>query len=497
MSRILLLFLCCLSFWWVSCQNTPAEKPAEALTDAPFSLPSLGVQSIEPATPDANITVQVNGLGAGTAKLVGISGDQNYIIDTTLVDAGGTLRFQRDPAYPPGFYYIILPDFSNIQLILDANQHFTLSTTAGNLIQAMEIKGSKENELFYSNLRFQQPIDQQLKNLTTAQKNRGAGTPEFDQMKKEIDSLVAVRKAHILSFASEYPKAFFTKFKLSGQNPDLTYPKNPDGSVDVALQTFTYREGLWDNVDFSDPRLLRTPVVNNKLMRYIKELTPQMPDSIIFSADRLLAKVANHPEYFKFFANVIPLTYKPGESTLMDAEAVQVHMVKHYFTKEKAFWASEEDLRALQKQSSEMEASLIGKPAPDVQARDVNGVMRSIGEIKSPYVIVFMWNPECSHCREETPKLIEFMKEWKPKGVEVFGISVNTTEPEYKRKVKEYGMTWTNVFDPTNRAIYAKYYVDNTPEIYVLNPERTIIGKNLKVNQIATIIERDMNKRKQ
>ena len=52
-------------------------------------------------------------------------------------------------------------------------------------------------------------------------------------------------------------------------------------------------------------------------------------------------------------------------------------------------------------------------------------------------------------------------------------------------------MDWTNVFDPTNRAIYATYYVDNTPEIYVLNRNRTIIGKNLKVHQIETILQRD------
>lgn len=51
-----------------------------------------------------------------------------------------------------------------------------------------------------------------------------------------------------------------------------------------------------------------------------------------------------------------------------------------------------------------------------------------------------------------------------------------------------------NVFDPTNKAIYGKYFVDITPEIYVLNPERTIIAKNLKVNQIGEVVERDMRR---
>lgn len=487
-----------MSFWWVSCQNTASDGAAnDGPTGGtnPFKLPVLGMVSAEEATPDARITITVQGLSGGTAKLIGVSGDQNYIADTTVMDASGRMVFQRATPYPAGFYYVLLPDFTNLQMLLDANQRFSLSTTQTSLIMDMKVEGSLENELLYGNLKFQAPLDNQMKIWATQQKNRGSDTPEYQDLQHKIDSLSAVRKQHILGFAKSHPKAFFTKFKLAGQNPDLQQPKNEDGSLNIPLQTWLYREGLWENIDFSDVRLMRTPVVHNKLTRYIKDLTLQHPDSIIFSADRLLAKVADAPEYFKFFANFIPLTYRPGESSLMDAEAVQVHMVKNYFTKEKAFWASEEDLAKLAKQASEMEPSLLGRKGPDVQAKDTNGQMRSIYEMTSKYIVVFMWNPECSHCKEETPQLIQLLREWKPKGLDVYGIAVNTTEADFKRVAKEYGMTWNNVFDPTNRAIYAKYYVDNTPEIYVLNPDRIIIGKNLKVNQIATVVERDMAKR--
>ncbi|MBK7342136.1 MAG: TlpA family protein disulfide reductase [Saprospiraceae bacterium] len=118
--------------------------------------------------------------------------------------------------------------------------------------------------------------------------------------------------------------------------------------------------------------------------------------------------------------------------------------------------------------------------------------MKSIYEIK-PYIVVYMWNPECSHCKEETPQLVNYIRD--ATDVEVFGIALNTTDAEFKSYARKMGMTWTNVFDPTNKAIYAKYYVDNTPEIYILNPDRILIGKNLKVNQIQTIIDRDKIKR--
>jgi peroxiredoxin len=492
---MLTMLLTVMAFWWTACQSTSPQNAAAAL-DEGFPLPPAGIHAIEEATDDLSIEIIVQGLQGGTAKMIGIAGDQNYIIDTATIDASGRMHFKSEMPYPRGYYYVILPDQSNIQLLIDANQRFKLKTTRGNLINGMEVIGSRENELLYRNLQFQPALDEQIKTVNTHMRSREEGTEGFLTFKHQFDSLSEIRRQHILAFYDEYPKALFTKFKLAGQNPELTYPLKADGTLDTALQTVVFREAMWDNVDFTDDRLLRTPIVHNKLKRYIEQLTPQHQDSIIFAADRLLIRVLDHPDYFKLIANYIPLKYQPGSSSVMDAEAIHVHMVNNYFTPERAFWASEAELNALRKRADEMAASRIGLKGPDVKALDQNGVMRSIYEMQADYIVVFMWNPECDHCREETPKLIEVLSEWKPKGLDVFGIAVNTTEEAYKKAAKAYGMTWNNVFDPTNRAIYATYYVDNTPEIYVLNPDRTIIAKNLKAHQIPIVVERDMQKRR-
>lgn len=166
-------------------------------------------------------------------------------------------------------------------------------------------------------------------------------------------------------------------------------------------------------------------------------------------------------------------------------------MIQKYFTKEVAFWADSITTHGLQLRAYEMSGSLTGNKGPDVEAKDPNGKLQSIYDIKSDYIVVYLFNPTCEHCMIESPKLVQFYREWKNKGVEVFAIGVDTNDQEWKDYIKKTGMNWINVFDPTNRSIYAKYYVDITPEIYVLNKDRIIIGKNLKVEQISTIIERD------
>ena len=281
---------------------------------------------------------------------------------------------------------------------------------------------------------------------------------------------------------------------MSGHNPALAELRKPYGDMDTLRNLIHYRNHFWDNVDFSDERLLNTPVIGNKLRRYITELTPQRPDSIIKVADELIRRVIPHKEYFKLFTNWIALKYENGKTTVMDGEAVYVYIVRNFFTRELAFWSNEKEIADLQKHVGEMEASLLGRKGPDVRAADIDGKMRSIYEKTAPVIVVFLYSPDCEHCQEDSPKIQRIYEKWKDKGVDFYGISVNTTDEEYRAFHKKNGFTFTDVFDPTNRAIYAKYFVDITPELYVLDKNRTIVAKNLHAEQLEEVFERELRK---
>ncbi|MCB9296977.1 MAG: redoxin domain-containing protein [Lewinellaceae bacterium] len=452
-----------------------------------LALPALTAQQAGPPA----IDIQVGGLPAGQAYLIGVFADQQFRVDSAQVDADGRMRFQRDDPYPAGLYYIWLPDKMALQVLLDDDQTFSLKTRKGELVEAMEAEGSLDNELLYRNLDYETRYSAAVQEASARLQALAPESPEYRDVKKQVDELVTNRKAHLEEIFTRYPDAFFTRYKKAGQNPDPREVYKPDGTLDSALQVYFYRTDFWKDVDFSDPRLLRTPVIANKLQRYIKTLTVQHPDSINAAARFLVDQVLAYPEYFKFFANWITLQYQPTKSTLMDSEAVFVFMVERYFTQERAFWSDSLQTWAIQKRASEMAASLVGKQAPDVRAPGPDGQYHSIYEITAPYIIVFMYNPTCDHCIEETPKLVRFYREWKDKGVEVFAIALDTEDAEWKDFIARNGMDWVNVFDPTNRSIYGKYWVDITPELYVLNPDRKIIGKNLKVNQVEEVIRRD------
>ncbi|MCC6280670.1 MAG: redoxin domain-containing protein [Saprospiraceae bacterium] len=456
------------------------------------SIGALRAQTIDSTL----IDVTIEGIPPGIARVVGTYGDQNYLADSTMVDDKGHLVLKRKNLLPAGYYFFLLPGQRNFPFLIDKDQRFTLRAKANDLIGTMEVEGSLNTELLYKNLLFQSIQDPELGRLSEIMRKNPPNSAEYLEAKVFQLEMLAGRKTHLEEIYKEFPDALFTSFKRAGQNPDFVEFKKPNGDTDTLRQVLHYRDHFWDGVDFKDTRLLYTPVIVNKLKRYIKELTPQNPDSLVKVSDQIIRRVMPYKDYFRFFSNWIALQHENTKTTVMDGEAVYVHIVKTFFTDELATWDTPENLAKLRLHVSEMEASLLGRKGPDVRAMDVNGEYKSIYELTAPIVVIFMFSPDCEHCQKEAPEIERLYKKWKPRGVEFFGISISTTDAEWKAFVKKNGFTFTNVFDPTNRAIYAKYFVDITPELYVLNKDRTIVAKNLKSEQLETIFERELRKLK-
>lgn len=482
----------------IACNAPSSEGASNNDNSTGSSTPApRAVRDNSPAeSPDIQLSLQ--GIqGGGQASLIGHLNEQRFRADSVVVDANGSIHFKREEPYLPGFYYILVPQQAVVQLLIDKDQTMQMQANAADVIGTMQVEGNLENEILYQNLQFEQSQSPKFDAISGQLQGVQKGSAEYDRLTAERSALMAERKAHLDALFKKYPNTLFTSYKRAGQNPDLREPKRPDGSIDTEAQVYHFRRDFWDGVDFTDERLLNTPVIFNKLNRYMTELTAQNPDSLRAATKYLMDKVVDNEatrEYLKFFANWITIKYEPTKTTLMDAEAMYVFMVQNYFTRERAFWSDSMNIYGLQQRAEEMAGSLVGNKAPNVTSYAPDGSEKTLLDLKAPYLVVYMYNPTCEHCMEQTPKLVNFYREWKNKGVDVYGIALDTDQQEWTDYIKKTGMNWTNVFDSSNRSIYGKYYVDVTPEIYVIGPDRKIIAKNIKVNQIAEVIRMDKEK---
>lgn len=473
--------------------NPPTNPPSINTMTANATPTAASSETIIETTPPAkaDIQVEVSGMEDGPVLLVGYFETEQYRADSAYLKSG-KVRFKQSPGYDQGYYFLFFANRATFQLLLGEDQEFSVKTIANDWLFSTEINGSLDNKLFYENLRFQTDLSPRFQAATQQLQEQTPGTDAYNMLKGKQDQLAQERNNHLEALYAQAPNSLFTSFKRAGQNPDLRDIKTADGKPDEQAQLVAYRYDFWENVNLADKRLARTPVIINKLKRYITELTPQNADSINAATNFLVSKVdGRYPYYFKFFTNWIALNYQPTKTTLMDAEAVTVNIVKNYFTNEKAFWADAATIQGLQQRAMEMGNSLVHQKGPDVVSTDPQGKTRSIYEMKEPYIVVYMYNPECEHCQEETPVLKTFADQNKGK-VGVFAIAIDTDDTKWRNYIAKVGMQkFVNVHDPTNRSIYAKYYVDKTPEMYVLNRDRVIIGKNLKTDQVAQLIAMD------
>ena len=461
-----------------------------------FLLP-ISVLSAQKTT---KVNIKISGYTeGGTLKLLGCLFDQNYMADTAKMSPDGSVSFLNPEGFKEGIYYILTPDKNNFQFFIAGGENdFTLKTTKDNLVLGMEVVGSTENQLLYDNARYQTALEAKYNALSQQARALQPNTPQSIELTKQMQTLLDDRDVKLSAMKQQYPNALFTKFKVAGQNPKIRMAYRPNGTLDSLATMSNYRMDWWKDVDFTDGRLLRTPVFFTKLKRYINEFTSQHQDSLIVATDYLLDKTLANKELFNAAASWIASQYKPGLSKLMDGEAVYSHIVLKYFTDENVEGISKEDLASTRKRATEMQPSLMGKIGQDVWGVDKNNQRRSLHSINATFKIVFIYNPDCEHCQEATPKLREVYDQWKSRGLEVFSIVANAKgRDEWQNFAKKYGVNWTDVWDPQLESrFHEKYFVDITPELYILDKNNKIIAKNLKPEQVPELLQQELAKMK-
>jgi thiol-disulfide isomerase/thioredoxin len=232
------------------------------------------------------------------------------------------------------------------------------------------------------------------------------------------------------------------------------------------------------------------------------KLTPQMPDSIIKSADFLLSKASAGKENFKYCLYWITNHYET--STYMGMDKVFVHMVDQYYNKGKAFWVDETLLFKMKDRADQLRNNLLGNKGPNLTMLDTSHVYHSLYNVKANYTLLIFFDANCGKCKEEMPKLKVLYDELNSKPAvngkkffDVFAVSLTPDAKEWQKYMRENKFKWLNVYDPNNETNFRKLYdIYSTPVIYLLDENKKILAKRLTVEQLREFIS-DLEKRNQ
>ena len=425
-------------------------------------------------------------------------GGKQYATDTADV-VNGKLTFSADQKLDGGIYLLVLPDGKYFELII-SEQKFSFTTDKDDLVSSMRFQNSKENTAFYEYLKY---ITEKQKEVSPLKEKQSNAKSEEEKGKIQVaiakvdDAVRAYRNA----FNKKYPNVFFSK--IIRATTDIEIPETPLDSAGKPKENFSfyyYKKHFWDNMDFSDQRMLRTPVFFNKMDQYLEKLSPKHPDSIIVSADIMVEKSRANKEVFQYVVSYITATYE--RSKIMGMDAVFVHMVEKYYINGECDWVKEKQLEKIIERANRISPNMIGKKPPNLVFKDPLDKYHSLYHLQAKYTLLFFYDPDCAHCKKETPKVKAVCDSLVETGIDikVFAVTTEFDIEKWKEFIKKFDIgNWINVgdiqFDQEGNPVATsnwreQYDIHSTPVIYLLNKDKEIIAKRINDKQIVKIIER-------
>jgi thiol-disulfide isomerase/thioredoxin len=467
--------------------------------------------------PKRTIEVAIAGTAKGdTIYLANYYGNKLYYADTAIADAKGTVAFKRAKGYAAGVYAVVVPGPKYFELLVN-EPLIKLATRKEDLLANLQVKQSKENELFIGYIRYlnERKVEG---DAYRAQLEAAKDEAARKEAKGRMEALDKTVKKYQRDLVAGNPGTLAaTLVRMSMAVEELPEPRRPDGSIDSSAVYYQYRAHYWDNVDFTDERIVRIPVFANKFDEYMGKVVPQIPDTINRLVDDLVARTGSAHEVFKYVVHNVTHRYETSE--IMGMDAVFVHMALTYYCPKAGMpgrvdWMEADKLEKLCERARKMSPLVLGRKAPNIILTDsTEQKWVDFYSLPQDYVVIIFWDPHCGHCKKELPEIYKtYQEKLKPMGIEVFAVAKAVDESlmtDWKKFIRENKLDWVNValtknvfeeakkdarkFIPKYTTIESLNYADtydvfSTPKLFVVDRDRKFVGKSLTADQIADLV---------
>ncbi|MGE5425243.1 MAG: thioredoxin-like domain-containing protein [Syntrophothermus sp.] len=462
----------------------------------------IGIGILPATAAGYQVRFKIKGIKDTTVMIGNYYGNGTYIKDTLKVDGSGRFTWKAPEDLPRGIYLVVITDKNYFEFIADKDTRFSMETDVKNPVENMVITDSPDNKLFYEYLMYNREKYKQIKELEDHQVKVKENKDSLKIINDKINGLNSEIIKYKLSLVEKHPASFVAFFINAMKEPEIPeIPVLANGKKDSTFAYRYYKAHFWDGTVFTDDRLLRTPVFHSKLMKYFDKvvlnpfLNPiasvfQAPDSVIKESDRLIELARPNPEMFKYLIWFTTWHYENSE--IMGMDKVFVHVVETYYVTNQTPWVNSTVKENVIKKAQRIKPLLLGSVPPNMIMLDTSNQLVSMYDIKSKYLILLFWDPDCGHCEQEIPKLKSFYDESKTQyGLQIMTICSDTSLVKWKNALKKRNMNFINVDGPRSLTgnYHDQYDIQTTPVIYILDERKTILAKNLKTDQIGMFLK--------
>lgn len=353
----------------------------------------------------AEIKLKIRNVTADSIKIQGFSTKSRKMETIYAAPLAPELIYKSKTPLEPGLFWV-LADSNLVDAFLissDKNQKFTSSIDTGKIVYT----GSPENTNYHTYVIDMQNFDFRMEQLNIEFQQAQASMPQY-MLRVFADSLTA-RARRIMAEKEAYQR------KVMAQNPGTMLASIIEASIEAPqppqeyyndrsrMQKF-YMEHYFDNFPWHDPRILNTPIGENKIKEFCNLIyqfdRPDLDTCIIAALDA--AKV-NETTFYNFFDRVEKIL---GSNTSpYQMENSYIKMLKYMLQYPK--------LEVARKTRYEHELSIIDKNhegdiLPNFRIVMSTGDTTTFYQIRSEYMLLYLQHPTCPTCREVRGRMANF-----------------------------------------------------------------------------------------
>lgn len=416
------------------------------------------------------IRIEVKGAENKDVWLVYYYEDQYGTVEKLQFDEKGIVTFTGDKKLDGGIYLISIDQTGYFDFLVTEDQDFTLITDTTDFVLNMKVKGSEENSIFYE---YQQEIAKKTikKNELEKKKELTIDSTELKQIDVEISIINNYLSNSWKETSEKYPNSFLSILLKAMNTFEATDIDDPFG-----------------NVDFSEPKLIRTPFFYNIIRYHIATYIEAGSSKIIEENKKLLEKCTNDTVY-QYVATYLLNFYR----TFIKAgiNEVFVDLADNHFLNGNGYWLDSTAVELISEQTEIFRASFIGQKAYDFKVLSTEGDSIQVLDFDTEFRFIFFWSIGCGHCEDAAKIVKQHREEIEAMNIDILGINTDIKQIEnWKSYIEEQGFSWLQGVDiAENYRFKEYYYVASTPLLYVIDKNHIIANKMYGEDKIESFIK--------
>lgn len=471
-----------------------------------------------------DIKVNFKGSKDTMVYLVKYTFDQQYIADTCKNIKNGQITFKGKKDLDKGVYTLVSQEKSiYFDFFINENEKFSISTDAADVVSNLKATGNKENEQFFSYIKYITAKNQDFIKM----REKTVGMSKADSiafMNEKVKQLNEEVKKFDADFMLRMKGTFvYDVMNLKTEKEPPSIPKASNGRPDSVYQYYYYKNHFFDGVDFKDERIIRTPFFDDRVKKYFDNVIMNHPDTVIQEINKVMAKCNEGSLVYNLLIGYF--TYKYEQSKIMGFDKVFVAIADKYILSGKAKDVyTEETVQKIRERVNIMRNLLLdakvselymidtakgkevrkmgfdtattSKSITDLYYKNVERLtpmFKTLYQINAKYTILVFWAVDCGHCQTEIPKLHEDLAALKGSvDYKVFAVQTKDELFDTWRKflVEKQLTDFIHVYDPVHiNNLKERFDIYSTPVIYILDKEKKIKAKRLGAEQVVDMLK--------